>query len=386
MGLAPASRRREKAVPECDDGCHIGTIKIGSPGMSHAMEQTGTPFRVGWVDTAKGICIILVVMMHTTLGLGEEVGRQGYMHHVVAFALPFRMPDFFLVAGLFLSRTIDRGWRSYGDKRILHFAYFYVLWLLIQSAFKFGAVSGGTAAGFAGHLLTALVEPFGTLWFIYLLAVFSAVTKLLNGVPRPLLLAAAALLEILPIHTGSTVIDEFSARYVYFLAGYMFAPQIFAFAEKVAERPLAAAAGIAAWAVTNGLLALNGTGMALFPTYASLPVVSLVMGGIGALAIVAIASLLTRLRLSAPFAYAGHHSIAIYLAFFIPMAVLRTLAIKLGLVSDVGTAALLITTAAVIAPLVLERLVRHTFLRFLFERPQPLKLKPAGQEPRLAAA
>ena len=29
--------------------------------------------RVAWVDTAKGICIILVVMMHSTLGVGEEV-------------------------------------------------------------------------------------------------------------------------------------------------------------------------------------------------------------------------------------------------------------------------------------------------------------------------
>lgn len=354
--------------------------------MSDAMGQDAGASRIAWVDAAKGICIILVVMMHTTLGLGEEVGRQGYMHHVVAFALPFRMPDFFLVAGLFLSRTIHRDWRSYGDKRILHFAYFYVLWLLIQSAFKFGAVSGGTAGGFATHLLTALVEPFGTLWFIYLLAVFSAATKLLDGVPKPLLLGAAALLEILPIHTGSTLIDEFSARYVYFLAGYFFAPQVFAFAAKVAARPLPTLVALCAWFLGNGILAMNSTGLEMFPTYASLPVVSLALGGVGALAIVAIASLLTRLRLAAPFAYAGKHSIAIYLAFFIPMAVLRTLAIRYGLVADVGTAALIITAAAVLAPLVLERLVRHTFARFLFERPEMLKLKPRRQETRLAAA
>ena len=28
--------------------------------------------RVAWADTAKGICIILVVMMHATLGVGAE--------------------------------------------------------------------------------------------------------------------------------------------------------------------------------------------------------------------------------------------------------------------------------------------------------------------------
>ena len=57
--------------------------------------------RVPWVDTAKGLCIILVVMMHATLGVGEAMGGEGFMHQIVAFARPFRMPDFFLVSGLF---------------------------------------------------------------------------------------------------------------------------------------------------------------------------------------------------------------------------------------------------------------------------------------------
>src|SRR5215210_8037545 len=125
--------------------------------------------RVPWVDTAKGLCIVLVVMMHATLGVGEAMGGEGFMHWVVAYARPFRMPDFFLVSGLFLSRVIDRDWRTYGDKRVVHFVYFYILWVLIQSAFKMGQVSGGSALGFAEHLAFALIEPYSTLWFIYLL-------------------------------------------------------------------------------------------------------------------------------------------------------------------------------------------------------------------------
>ena len=30
---------------------------------------------------------------------------------------PFRMPDFFLISGLFLARVIDRDWRDYLDRR-----------------------------------------------------------------------------------------------------------------------------------------------------------------------------------------------------------------------------------------------------------------------------
>ena len=47
--------------------------------------------RVDWVDYAKGFCIIMVVMMHSTLGVEAAVGREGWMHAWVAFAKPFRM-------------------------------------------------------------------------------------------------------------------------------------------------------------------------------------------------------------------------------------------------------------------------------------------------------
>ena len=73
--------------------------------------------RVDWVDYAKGFCIVMVVMMHSTLGVEAAAGREGWMHALVAFAKPFRMPDFFLISGLFLARVIDRDWRDYLDRR-----------------------------------------------------------------------------------------------------------------------------------------------------------------------------------------------------------------------------------------------------------------------------
>ncbi len=48
--------------------------------------------RVDWVDTAKGICIIFVVMMHSVLGVEAAAGQTGWMHMVVAFAAPSACP------------------------------------------------------------------------------------------------------------------------------------------------------------------------------------------------------------------------------------------------------------------------------------------------------
>ena len=46
------------------------------------------------------------------------------------------MPDFFLISGLFLASVIDRDWRTYLDRKVVHFVYFYLLWMTIQFAFK----------------------------------------------------------------------------------------------------------------------------------------------------------------------------------------------------------------------------------------------------------
>src|SRR5262249_36923507 len=100
-------------------------------GNQMSFEAT-TPGRVDWVDYAKGFCIVMVVMMHSTLGVEAEAGREGFMHYLVAFARPFRMPDFFMISGLFLARVIDRDWRTYLDRKVVHFAYFYLLWTAIQ--------------------------------------------------------------------------------------------------------------------------------------------------------------------------------------------------------------------------------------------------------------
>ena len=140
--------------------------------------SAGHSTRIDWVDYAKGICIVMVVMMHSVLGVEAAAGQTGFMHVLVAFAKPFRMPDFFLISGLFLSVVIDRDWRTYLDRKVVHFAYFYVLWVTIQFGFKapsFAAESSWTHVGML--YLESFIEPFGTLWFIYLLPVFFVVTK-----------------------------------------------------------------------------------------------------------------------------------------------------------------------------------------------------------------
>jgi uncharacterized membrane protein YcfT len=320
------------------------------------------PGRIDWVDYAKGICIIMVVMMHSTLGVEAAAGTTGWMHYAVEFARPFRMPDFFLISGLFLARVIDRDWLRYLDRKVVHFLYFYVLWVTIQFIFKApGFFNEMGAAGAVREYLLAFVEPFGTLWFIYLLPVFFVVTKLTRFVPPLAIFIAAAILESLRIKTGWIMIDEFAARFVYFYAGYWLATHFFTLADAVTQRPATALAAIPVWALVNGIVVFSG--------HADFPVVSLVLGFAGAAAIVAISALIARANVLGLLRHAGEYSIAVYLAFFLPMAITRVVLLKTGLVPDIGTMALIVTAAGVVGPLVLHWLVRGTRLDFLFRRP-----------------
>ena len=342
------------------------------------MQISDSAGRIDWVDYAKGLCIVFVVMMHSTLGVEHIAGQEGWLHTVVAFAKPFRMPDFFLISGLFLAQVIDRDWRTYLDRKVVHFVYFYLLWTAIQFAVKAPVLVGEHGLlGTAWLYVESFWEPFGTLWFIYLLPIFFVVTKLARGLrvsPLVVWLAAAAL-EIAPIHTGSTVIDETAARFVYFYTGYLFAPRIFELARSVVDKPELALAGLVAWGVANGLLVFEGL--------AELPLVSLALGLAGAAAVVTVSALLAQVPFATPLRYCGKNSIVIYLAFFLPMAASRALLMKTGWIVDIGTISALVTLSGVVGALVWYWAVRGTFLRFLFERPQRLWLAPP-KSPRLA--
>ncbi len=318
--------------------------------------------RVAWVDYSKGICIILIVMLHSVLGVEEAMGETGWLHPIVDFARPFRMPDFFLIAGIFLSRTIDRNWRHYLDKKVVHFAYFYFLWLVISFAFKGASFAADEGWAEVGRMfLLSFIEPFSTLWFIYLLAIFFVVTKLTRRLPKWSIWLVGAALQMAPIATGWTVIDEFASRFVFFYSGYIFAPLIFRYADFARERPWLSVVAVAVWAVVNEVLVLTGI--------AALPGVSLVLAYVGVGAIVTIGVLFSRLKITEPIRYAGANSIVIYLAFFIPMAASREILVRLGIISDVSIVSLIVWLTACITPVLLYWAVRNSWAKFLFKRP-----------------
>ena len=270
---------------------------------------------------------------------------------------PFRMPDFFLISGLFLARAIDKDWRSYLDRRVLHFAYFYVLWLTIQLAFKAPMIAqeSGWLAVLKLYALS-FIDPFGHLWFIYLLPIFFVLTKLLRKVSPLIVWPAAAALEIAHIDSEWTLILEFPRRFVYFYSGYLFAAHVFKLAATARAWPKLSLTGLAAWAVLNGVFVVKG--------WAALPFISLALGYLGIAALVSVSALAANSVLFDPLRYLGEKSLYIYLAFILPMAAARIVLFKTGIVGDLGVISLLVTAAGLAGALVhLLAVARHPLFR-----------------------
>ncbi len=354
--------------------CRSGT-KVAKADRKKSRSSMPSPIvdnRVAFVDVAKGLCILLVVMMHATLGVEKATGETTILSGFIEWAKPFRMPDFFLISGLFLASRINRPWQSYLDSKVVYFAYFYVLWLTIQFALKApGMIAGHGLEATAWAWVSGLVQPWGTLWFIYMLALFFVVAKLLEAAPKALVWVAAAALYTAQPHTGSLIIDEFAARFVFFYTGYWAAPFIFQFASRVAQSPVAVVAGaLAAWAAINWLLVAEGlafmAGLSLWISYA------------GVAAVIALSVLLAPTSPGGALAYLGRNSIKVYLAFPLFMGPARVVALKLeAFIPDWG-AALISTAAGVAGALVLAHVVQGTRFGFLFARPSSWKLMATG--------
>ena len=215
----------------------------------------GTKERYHWVDAAKGISIILVVMMYSAHNVGKYTGDIGVLHYIIGFATPFRMPEFFLISGLFLSQVIARDWKRYADRRVMHYFYFYAIWVTIDIVLKLG-VAGQDIPGMVRGLAGAVVQPYGVWWFIYMLGVFSLAAKLAwqFKLPHWLVLGAAALLQMVPIDVPSYAVTQFCAYFVFFYLGYAASPLVFRIVEAAAARPIPAVLGLVVWAIAETFL------------------------------------------------------------------------------------------------------------------------------------
>lgn len=181
-----------------------------------------------WADVAKGLCIALVVLHHVTSKHLHVVMADDSVVLIMWQGLdqalkPLRMPLFFLISGTFAASALDRPWSAVLGPRVVSSYWLYVVWLSIQAPlFLLVATRIGThRVNDVGEWTLNLVLAGTGLWYLYGLAVYFVVAKLLAGLPRLPVLAAAAALSAAASWIPTHGVNRFSLLQclVYFLVG-----------------------------------------------------------------------------------------------------------------------------------------------------------------------
>ena len=334
-----------------------------------------------WPDLAKGLCILLVVLHHTTTkhyaGLvPAELAVVG--HAWVGFShlvKPIRMPLFFLISGLFASGALRRPWRRV-VRRVAGPYYLYVVWLLLLGVvFTLERSLPMNRTQDLGELAADLVFASTGLWFLYALAVYFALAKLLLRFRTVPVLTGAAAVSALALAVPPDEVNRMSVlvNFVFFLAGSR-RPDLLRAANRLDHRRLLPALAVG-YAVLAALLAATG---APGPWDLLLSAVGVPAAVLGAVA------LSSRPAIAGPLAWLGRRTLPVYVLHMPVLALVHHTVTALdaetgpGLLLAVAGYPLLVTGLVASGCLVLHAVLLRARLGFLFELPRRPRFAGAG--------
>ncbi|MEO3807560.1 acyltransferase [Sphaerisporangium sp. B11E5] len=279
--------------------------------------------RLVWADAVKGVCIVLVVLWHVVVkdylrvDWRVAVPVPGGWGALGDGLLTLRMPLFFTVSGMLAAGAFLRPWGAVARSRVGRFLYLYLLWAAIHTVLL-GFAPGfdtGRAHGPAEFVTQVLFTP-PNVWYLYALALYFTVAKLLRRVPAPVLIGAALVLAVavagwpepLPGNRASLL-----RNLVFFLAGLHLRPHLERLAATTGPRRAALlGAGYAAALLAVALTGAEGV-PGVWPAVCALAV----MFGVSAAPLLAAVP-----GLGAGAAWLGRRTLAVYVVHMPVLALL----------------------------------------------------------------
>lgn len=183
--------------------------------------------RIRWMDVAKGVCILLVVLHHTEgkhlrAVLSDHPTLLAAWQDLDAVFVPMRMPLFFLISGMLAAGAVARPWGAVLGRRVISPYWVYTVWLSLHvAAFVFVDRLPLRHVKSVTELGSELLFAATGLWYLYALVAYFVVAKLLSPFPAPVVLAGAALLSavvpLLPVESANQ--QKILASLVFYLVG-----------------------------------------------------------------------------------------------------------------------------------------------------------------------
>lgn len=298
------------------------------------------------IERVRGIGILLVVFGHSLRGV-RDAGIAGLTRAqfdvTYSVIYTFHMPLFFLLAGLFFTRSLEkRGVGAFLGDKFQRLAYPYVVWSLIQGAIELVLARYTNRQAHLGDLFGLFAYPRDQFWFLYVLFIVNAVAslyfagKVKERYAFALLFIASLLFNFVPI-TAPWVLGQICHFAFFFVLGICLGPKL------IAREPskIVSWSLIGVFAVTQYLFhAQFGWDFESAPT----PVL-MVMALIGIAATVGVASIVPSFC-RGTLTLLGRYSLEIYLVHIIVASGTRIALAKIGFHGGALAYTFIVTIAA----------------------------------------
>lgn len=336
--------------------------------------------RIGWLDAAKGIGIVLVVIGHALGGIIDSplrLGQSGF--RTLFFAIySFHMPLFFLLSGLLVMQRLERGSGRFIKGLIPTIVWPYFLWSVIQYSviYLLGSLVNRPAETYWPTILSLPWNTVSQFWFLYALFWLHMLAALLvRRVGGEAFVFLALAMKALIIVIAVPVAVKLVGNHAFFYAVGVFLGV--AGVERVVLRHgtmirALALPGIAVLVIVLTILAAGRIApevdfvTAGSPTIAHLawrfPMLAAALFGVAA--VLGIAGL-HAVAASGLLAYLGRMTMPIFVLHVLFIAGSRIVLTRLGLVEDPKVLLVIALTAGLVGPLVVERLTRRLGLNRL---------------------
>jgi fucose 4-O-acetylase-like acetyltransferase len=332
-----------------------------------AAEATGT--HVGWVDTAKGLGIILVVLGHVLRGLvaGNLLTPTPVVEFLDAWIYAFHMPLFFVVSGLFLSRSAAKPAGEFAWDKIRTIAYPYFVWSLITLSIKSPLGQIVNQPRTLLEVSAILYRPIEQFWFLYVLFLLSTVFGfLLKFGMRPwaiVLLAALLYPGILPLPwTGWGALELTRSSAIYMALGVIVgSSQLFRLVSVARAGTLAAIVAIGVFILTS---------LAIFLETPHPHSLDFILAASGTAAVVALAVLANRAGIDSAISFLGRYSLEIFVAHTMVSAAIRIVIQQFWHVAAPAPYILACTIMGLFGPIFVAIVLKRIGFRWAFTVPR----------------
>lgn len=230
--------------------------------------------RVAWMDAGRGLAIILVVLLHSEEWLAQIGWGSWFWSMANQLLAGMRMPLFFAISGMLGAGWADRSWRDLLTRKVAFLAWVYLAWQpvdLAASALSYQFTHGQQPwHHWPLVFLARVVFPGSTLWFLWALAVFFVLAKVLHGrsisaqIFGSALVAYVVTCDLFPvINVGWNGVAQYA---VFFLVGKLLRDRLERLANYVDGAPTVALAiwfswlAVAAVVIVAHLQVLPGAG------------------------------------------------------------------------------------------------------------------------------